>query len=134
MVTYEREGYSQSIHQTGLLSNPSLSGSWRVNGTDVPVGDPRYTLVAGNLVISGPQFGRDGGSYQCLAINRCGTILSRAANLKFGCEYIDLFIQVLFTILSVLMGTMHIHQHLQDPSCCSSNFIWISSHSIDWFT
>uniref|UniRef100_A0A4W5QXA6 Contactin 2 n=1 Tax=Hucho hucho TaxID=62062 RepID=A0A4W5QXA6_9TELE len=73
-----------SIHQTGLLSNPSLSGSWRVNGTDVPVGDPRYTLVAGNLVISGPQFVRDAGSYQCLAINRCGTILSRAANLKFG--------------------------------------------------
>uniref|UniRef100_A0A8C8HCV3 Contactin 2 n=1 Tax=Oncorhynchus tshawytscha TaxID=74940 RepID=A0A8C8HCV3_ONCTS len=65
-------------------ASPAATYSWRVNGTDVPVGDPRYTLVAGNLVISGPQFGRDGGSYQCLAINRCGTILSRAANLKFG--------------------------------------------------
>nr|XP_023853255.1 contactin-2-like [Salvelinus alpinus] len=65
-------------------ASPAATYSWRVNGTDVPVGDPRYTLVAGNLVISGPQFGRDGGSYQCLAINRCGSILSRAANLKFG--------------------------------------------------
>uniref|UniRef100_A0A8C7TXG1 Contactin 2 n=1 Tax=Oncorhynchus mykiss TaxID=8022 RepID=A0A8C7TXG1_ONCMY len=65
-------------------ASPAATYSWRVNGTDVPVGDPRYTLVAGNLVISSPQFGHDGGSYQCLAINRCGTILSRAANLKFG--------------------------------------------------
>uniref|UniRef100_A0A6Q2XPU7 Contactin 2 n=1 Tax=Esox lucius TaxID=8010 RepID=A0A6Q2XPU7_ESOLU len=65
-------------------ASPAATYRWRVNGTDVLVGDPRYTLVAGNLVISGPQSGRDGGSYQCLASNRCGTILSRAANLKFG--------------------------------------------------
>ncbi|KAJ7999515.1 hypothetical protein DPEC_G00195230 [Dallia pectoralis] len=65
-------------------ASPAALYRWRVNGTDVVVGDPRYTLVAGNLVISGPQSGRDGGSYQCLASNRCGTIVSRAANLKFG--------------------------------------------------
>lgn len=60
---------------------------WLVNGTEIPLGmDPRYTLVAGSLVISGPQSARDTGSYQCLAINRCGTIISRAANIKFGCE------------------------------------------------
>lgn len=65
-------------------ASPPASYRWRVNGTEVQVGDPRYTLVAGNLVISNPQYGRDGGSYQCLAVNRCGTIVSRAANLKFG--------------------------------------------------
>ncbi|XP_030634184.1 contactin-2 [Chanos chanos] len=66
-------------------ASPAATYRWRLNGTDVAVGeDPRYTLVAGNLVISNPQHGRDGGSYQCLAINRCGTIVSRAANLKFG--------------------------------------------------
>ncbi|CAB1354047.1 unnamed protein product, partial [Coregonus sp. 'balchen'] len=65
-------------------ASPAAMYRWRVNGTNVPVGDPQYTLVAGNLVISGPLYGRDGGSYQCLAINRCGTILSRVANLKFG--------------------------------------------------
>lgn len=71
-----------------LHSSPcSLSCRWLVNGTEVPLGmDPRYTLVAGNLVISSPEAVRDTGSYQCLAINRCGTIISRAANLKFGCE------------------------------------------------
>ncbi|XP_061075528.1 contactin-2 [Conger conger] len=66
-------------------ASPAATYRWRVNGTDVLVeGEPRYTLVAGNLVISSPQSGRDGGSYQCLATNRCGTIISRAANLKFG--------------------------------------------------
>lgn len=60
---------------------------WLVNGTEIPLGmDSRYTLVAGSLVISSPQSARDTGSYQCLAINRCGTIISRAANIKFGCE------------------------------------------------
>ncbi|XP_064821899.1 contactin-2-like [Oncorhynchus masou masou] len=65
-------------------ASPAATYRWHVNGTNVPVGDLRYTLVAGNLVISGPQYGSDGGSYQCLAMNRCGTILSRVANLKFG--------------------------------------------------
>ncbi|XP_064162210.1 contactin-2 [Anguilla rostrata] len=66
-------------------ASPATTYRWRVNGTDVLVeGDPRYSLVAGNLVISQPLSARDGGSYQCLATNRCGTIVSRAANLKFG--------------------------------------------------
>uniref|UniRef100_A0A3Q2XSV1 Contactin 2 n=1 Tax=Hippocampus comes TaxID=109280 RepID=A0A3Q2XSV1_HIPCM len=66
-------------------ASPAASYRWLVNGTEVPLGlDLRFTLVAGNLVISRPESGRDTGSYQCLAINRCGTIISRAANLKFG--------------------------------------------------
>uniref|UniRef100_A0A4W4G683 Contactin 2 n=1 Tax=Electrophorus electricus TaxID=8005 RepID=A0A4W4G683_ELEEL len=66
-------------------ASPAASYRWRVNGTDVvTVEDSHYTMVAGNLVINNPQHGRDAGSYQCLATNRCGTILSRAANLKFG--------------------------------------------------
>uniref|UniRef100_A0A674PHP7 Contactin-3 n=1 Tax=Takifugu rubripes TaxID=31033 RepID=A0A674PHP7_TAKRU len=36
------------------------------------------------LVISSPESVRDTGSYQCLAINRCGTIVSKAASVKFG--------------------------------------------------
>ncbi|XP_034081705.1 contactin-2 [Gymnodraco acuticeps] len=66
-------------------ASPAASYRWLVNGTEVPLGlDLRYSLVAGSLVISSPESGRDTGSYQCLAINRCGTIISRAANLKFG--------------------------------------------------
>ncbi|XP_008291579.1 contactin-2 [Stegastes partitus] len=65
-------------------ANPAASYRWLLNGTEVPLGSDRYTLVAGTLVISNPESARDTGSYQCLAINRCGTIISRAANLKFG--------------------------------------------------
>uniref|UniRef100_A0AAQ5Y1B0 Contactin 2 n=1 Tax=Amphiprion ocellaris TaxID=80972 RepID=A0AAQ5Y1B0_AMPOC len=65
-------------------ASPAASYRWLLNGTEVPLGLDRYTLVAGTLVISGPEPLRDTGSYQCLAINRCGTIISRAANLKFG--------------------------------------------------
>ncbi|XP_033938452.1 LOW QUALITY PROTEIN: contactin-2 [Pseudochaenichthys georgianus] len=66
-------------------ASPAVSYRWLVNGTEVPLGlDLRYSLVAGSLVISNPESVRDTGSYQCLAINRCGTIISRAANLKFG--------------------------------------------------
>ncbi|KAG5838913.1 hypothetical protein ANANG_G00228720 [Anguilla anguilla] len=66
-------------------ASPAATYRWKVNGTDVPLGgDSRYTLVAGNLLIGGPQRGRDAGSYQCLASNRCGTVLSQPANLRFS--------------------------------------------------
>uniref|UniRef100_A0A8C2BK62 Contactin 2 n=1 Tax=Cyprinus carpio TaxID=7962 RepID=A0A8C2BK62_CYPCA len=66
-------------------ASPAAIYRWRVNGTEIAFAeDSHYTQVAGNLVINNPQNGRDGGSYQCLAINRCGTIVSRVANLKFG--------------------------------------------------
>uniref|UniRef100_A0A672QZZ9 Contactin-2-like n=1 Tax=Sinocyclocheilus grahami TaxID=75366 RepID=A0A672QZZ9_SINGR len=66
-------------------ASPAAIYRWRVNGTEIVFAeDSHYTQVAGNLVINNPQNGRDGGSYQCLAINRCGTIVSRVANLKFG--------------------------------------------------
>ncbi|KAM6927298.1 contactin-2 [Xenentodon cancila] len=65
-------------------ASPAASYRWLLNGTEVPLGSDWYTLVAGTLVISNPEPSRDAGSYQCLAINRCGTIISRAANLKFG--------------------------------------------------
>lgn len=66
-------------------ASPTASYRWLLNGTEVPVGpDHHYKLVAGNLVISSPEPSRDTGSYQCLATNRCGSIISQAANLKFG--------------------------------------------------
>lgn len=76
---------------------------WLVNGTEVPLGlDLRYTLVAGSLVISSPESLRDAGSYQCLAINRCGTVISKAATLKFGCEWDDVLLGSFILSLSSL--------------------------------
>ncbi|KAG7275890.1 LOW QUALITY PROTEIN: hypothetical protein CRUP_009579, partial [Coryphaenoides rupestris] len=101
-IRWLRNGQPLSTQPTGLVypegltegkvtlscqarASPAATYRWRVNGTEVQVGmDPHYTLVAGNLVINGPQPDRHAGSYQCLAINRCGAIASRAANLKFG--------------------------------------------------
>ncbi|XP_066559318.1 contactin-2 isoform X2 [Amia ocellicauda] len=66
-------------------ASPPATYRWKVNGTDVRVEDePRYTLVAGNLVISAPQRGQDSGSYQCLATNPSGTIISQEASVRFG--------------------------------------------------
>ncbi|KAK5601005.1 Contactin-2 [Crenichthys baileyi] len=64
-------------------ASPPATYSWRLNGTLMELGLSRYSLVAGSLVISNPDI-QDTGSYQCLAKNPCGTIISRAANLKFG--------------------------------------------------
>ncbi|XP_061582530.1 contactin-2 [Cololabis saira] len=65
-------------------ASPAAAYRWLLNGTEVPLGSDRYQLVAGSLVVSNPQPDRDAGSYQCLAQNRCGAVISRKANLKFG--------------------------------------------------
>uniref|UniRef100_A0A1A8PDR6 Contactin 2 n=4 Tax=Nothobranchius rachovii TaxID=451742 RepID=A0A1A8PDR6_9TELE len=65
-------------------ASPAVSYRWLLNGTEVSLGSDWYHLIAGTLVISYPEMMRDTGSYQCLAINRCGTIISKAANVKFG--------------------------------------------------
>ncbi|KAM4741647.1 contactin-2 [Anableps anableps] len=65
-------------------ASPPATYLWKLNGTLLELGLSRYTLVAGSLVISNPDSIQDTGSYQCLAKNPCGTIISRAANLKFG--------------------------------------------------
>ncbi|XP_029818355.1 contactin-2 [Manacus vitellinus] len=58
---------------------------WKMNGTDIEVEpDSRYRLVAGDLVISNPMKAKDAGSYQCLASNSRGTVVSREASLRFG--------------------------------------------------
>lgn len=48
--------------------------------------DSRYRLVAGDLVISNPVKAKDAGSYQCVATNTRGTVVSREASLRFGCK------------------------------------------------
>ncbi|RXM92627.1 Contactin-2, partial [Acipenser ruthenus] len=66
-------------------ANPSASYRWKMNGTDLRLdSDPRYSLMAGNLVINTPVRARDSGSYQCLATNPSGTVISREALLRFG--------------------------------------------------
>ncbi|XP_036247004.1 contactin-6 isoform X3 [Molothrus ater] len=45
---------------------------------------PYYRLVGGSLAINNPHKNQDIGTYQCLATNSFGTILSRKAKLQFA--------------------------------------------------
>lgn len=58
-----------------------------MNGTEMKL-EPgsRQQLVGGNLVIMNPSKAQDAGVYQCLASNPVGTVVSREAVLRFGCE------------------------------------------------
>ncbi|XP_030076873.1 contactin-2 [Microcaecilia unicolor] len=65
-------------------ANPSATYRWKMNGTDLKIeADPHYSLIAGNLVIN-PVTAKDAGSYQCVATNSIGSIVSKEAFFRFG--------------------------------------------------
>lgn len=47
--------------------------------------DEHYSLVGGNLVINNPKQ-KHAGTYICVARNIYGTVISKEARIKFGCE------------------------------------------------
>uniref|UniRef100_A0A8C8BNB3 Contactin 6 n=1 Tax=Otus sunia TaxID=257818 RepID=A0A8C8BNB3_9STRI len=58
---------------------------WKQNGTDIDLTmSYHYRLVGGSLAINNPHKKQDIGTYQCLATNSFGTILSRKAKLQFA--------------------------------------------------
>lgn len=60
---------------------------WKLNGTSIDIGmDYRYSVVEGNLLINNPNKTQDTGTYQCVATNPFGTIVSREAKLQFACK------------------------------------------------
>uniref|UniRef100_A0A8C5X1S4 Contactin 2 n=1 Tax=Malurus cyaneus samueli TaxID=2593467 RepID=A0A8C5X1S4_9PASS len=72
---------------TGVHPRPR-SRRWKMNGTELKLEpDSRYRLVAGDLVISNPVKAKDSGSFQCVASNSRGTVVSREASLRFGCKF-----------------------------------------------
>lgn len=48
--------------------------------------DEHYSLVGGNLVITNPRQKKHSGTYVCVAKNIYGTVISKEARVKFGCE------------------------------------------------
>uniref|UniRef100_A0A2I3GQF2 Contactin 2 n=1 Tax=Nomascus leucogenys TaxID=61853 RepID=A0A2I3GQF2_NOMLE len=68
-------------------ASPPATYRWKMNGTEMKL-EPgsRHQLVGGNLVIMNPTKAQDAGVYQCLASNPVGTVVSREAILRFGCE------------------------------------------------
>ncbi|XP_021232542.1 contactin-2 isoform X2 [Numida meleagris] len=66
-------------------ASPPATYRWKMNGTELKMElDSRYRLVAGDLVISNPMKAKDAGTYQCVATNARGTVVSREASLRFG--------------------------------------------------
>uniref|UniRef100_A0A8C8SDJ6 Contactin-3 n=1 Tax=Pelusios castaneus TaxID=367368 RepID=A0A8C8SDJ6_9SAUR len=66
-------------------ASPPATYRWKMNGTEMTMEpDSRYRLVGGNLEISNPVKTKDAGSYQCLASNSVGTVVSRDAYIRFG--------------------------------------------------
>ncbi|KAI4904779.1 hypothetical protein NFI96_010045 [Prochilodus magdalenae] len=58
---------------------------WKLNGTIIsPKPSSHYSLSGGNLRISRLNKDQDSGTYQCLASNSYGTIVSREASLTFA--------------------------------------------------
>ncbi|EDL91468.1 contactin 4, isoform CRA_c [Rattus norvegicus] len=68
-----------------VKGNPKPHIRWKLNGTDVDIGmDFRYSVVEGSLLINNPNKTQDSGTYQCIATNSFGTIVSREAKLQFA--------------------------------------------------
>uniref|UniRef100_A0A3B5QCZ2 Contactin 4 n=1 Tax=Xiphophorus maculatus TaxID=8083 RepID=A0A3B5QCZ2_XIPMA len=65
--------------------SPPPTYRWKLNGTEVtPKAGSHYSLSGGNLRISRLNKDQDAGTYQCLASNSFGTIVSREASLTFA--------------------------------------------------
>ncbi|KFP06672.1 Contactin-6, partial [Calypte anna] len=83
--------YSMGSANPEILLNCTAKGyplpyyRWKQNGTDIDLTmSYHYRLVGGSLAINNPHKKQDIGTYQCLATNSFGTILSRKAKLQFA--------------------------------------------------
>ncbi|XP_032650511.1 contactin-6 isoform X1 [Chelonoidis abingdonii] len=83
--------YSIGSEDPEILLNCTAKGyplpyyRWKQNGRDIDLTmSYHYRLVGGSLAINNPHIKRDIGTYQCLATNSFGTILSRKAKLQFA--------------------------------------------------
>ncbi|XP_077190805.1 contactin-2 isoform X2 [Paroedura picta] len=66
-------------------ANPPATYRWKMNGVELKMEpNSRYRLNGGNLVISNPVKAKDAGSYQCVASNSVGTVVSKEAYVRFG--------------------------------------------------
>ncbi|XP_075469858.1 contactin-2 isoform X2 [Ascaphus truei] len=66
-------------------ASPPATYRWKLNGTVLNMGvNSSYQLVGGNLAIANPAQSSHAGTYQCVASNPRGTVLSSEAYLRFG--------------------------------------------------
>ncbi|XP_043932733.1 contactin-2 [Protopterus annectens] len=82
---FPEESEEQVSLQCQARASPPATYRWKVNGTELATeSDTHYSLIGGNLVIMKPDKAKHSGSYQCIASNSMGTIVSKEAHLRFG--------------------------------------------------
>ncbi|CAL1528357.1 unnamed protein product [Lymnaea stagnalis] len=78
----------QVVIECVAVSNPAPEYAWyRKSGNSRPVlvsGSEHHTITNGKLQITHPLEGRDDGSYQCVASNEMGSVLSESVDISFG--------------------------------------------------
>uniref|UniRef100_A0A7N4V5R7 Contactin 6 n=1 Tax=Sarcophilus harrisii TaxID=9305 RepID=A0A7N4V5R7_SARHA len=101
--------YSLNMEHSEVILNCAANGypipnyRWKQNGTDIDFTmSYHYRLIGGSLAISNPYKAQAIGTYQCLATNPLGTILSQKAKLQFA--YIENFETKTRSTVSVLAG------------------------------
>ncbi|KAH0618871.1 hypothetical protein JD844_018394 [Phrynosoma platyrhinos] len=84
-ILFPEESTEQILLTCQARASPPATYRWKLNGTEIKIEpDSRYRLNGGNLVISNPVKAKDAGSYQCVASNSVGTVVSREASVRFG--------------------------------------------------
>uniref|UniRef100_A0A4W5P217 Contactin 4 n=1 Tax=Hucho hucho TaxID=62062 RepID=A0A4W5P217_9TELE len=85
-------GFSDCLSNVLNLTAFHFVFRWKLNGTAItPKSGSHYSLSGGNLRISHLDKDQDAGTYQCLAFNSFGTIVSREASLTFACKSLTIF-------------------------------------------
>ncbi len=84
----------------------TLCCRWKLNGSLLnPKPGSHHSLSGGNLRINHLNKDEDAGTYQCLASNSFGTVVSREASLTFACKS-----------HSDLWSLIKPHQHTSGPN------------------
>ncbi|XP_066554177.1 contactin-4 isoform X2 [Amia ocellicauda] len=77
--------HREAVFKCEARGSPPPSYRWKLNGTLLePKSDSHYSVFGGNLRISHLNKDEDVGTYQCIASNTFGTIVSREASLQFA--------------------------------------------------
>ncbi|XP_029334534.1 contactin-4 isoform X3 [Mus caroli] len=107
-----------------VKGNPKPHIRWKLNGTDVDIGmDFRYSVVDGSLLINNPNKTQDAGTYQCIATNSFGTIVSREAKLQFA--YLENFKTRTRSTVSVRRGQGMVLLCGPPPHSGELSYAWI---------
>ncbi|XP_007500179.1 contactin-4 isoform X2 [Monodelphis domestica] len=107
-----------------VKGNPKPLIRWKLNGTDVDIGmDFRYSVVEGSLLINNPNKTQDAGTYQCIATNSFGTIVSKEAKLQFA--YLENFKTRTRSTVSVRQGQGMVLLCGPPPHSGELSYAWI---------